>query len=199
METTHKTLTVLRCKLVIVGDAKVGKTALAQMFHSGGHNFPKNYVMTIGVDFTVKVVSIPETSTNVELYMFDSAGQSIFNQLEHGDAKWADASFVMLVFDVSNRQSLQSCSKWLAKVQRQADGRRVPGVLVANKTDLWEQGRGEVTSEQGRAFAEQQGLAYFETSAAKGEEANDAPFNHVAQEFYKRYEEHLTRAEQACM
>ena len=74
METTHKTLTVLRCKLVIVGDAKVGKTALAQMFHSGGHNFPKNYVMTIGVDFSVKVVSIPETSTNVELYMFDSAG-----------------------------------------------------------------------------------------------------------------------------
>ena len=48
MASTHKTLTVLRCKVVIVGDAKVGKSALAQMFHSGGHNFPKNYIMTIG-------------------------------------------------------------------------------------------------------------------------------------------------------
>lgn len=44
-ETAHKQLNVLRCKLVIVGDATVGKTALAQVFQSGGSTYPKNYMM----------------------------------------------------------------------------------------------------------------------------------------------------------
>ena len=65
----------LRCKVVIVGDTAVGKSALTQMFHSGGQRFPKNYFMTIGVDFCVKVVNIPDTDTAVELYLFDTAGQ----------------------------------------------------------------------------------------------------------------------------
>ena len=45
MESNHKQLVVLRCKLVIVGEAAVGKTALTQVFTSGGPTFPKNYLM----------------------------------------------------------------------------------------------------------------------------------------------------------
>ena len=36
METTHRTILMLRCKVVVVGDATVGKSALISMFHSGG-------------------------------------------------------------------------------------------------------------------------------------------------------------------
>lgn len=36
---------MLRAKVVIVGDACVGKTALVQMLKSGGHDYPKNYIM----------------------------------------------------------------------------------------------------------------------------------------------------------
>src|SRR5690554_4598740 len=39
---------------------------------------------TLGVDLMVKSVMIPDTNTMVELFMFDCAGQSIFNQLEMG-------------------------------------------------------------------------------------------------------------------
>ena len=56
---------ILRCKVAIVGDAHVGKTALTQMFHSGGQTFQKQYAMTVGVDFCVKVVNIPETDAAV--------------------------------------------------------------------------------------------------------------------------------------
>jgi transport family protein 27 len=41
MESNHKPLVVLRCKLVIVGDACVGKTALTQVYNSGGSLYPK--------------------------------------------------------------------------------------------------------------------------------------------------------------
>jgi transport family protein 27 len=47
MESKHKPLVILRCKVVIVGDACVGKTALTSVFHSGGSIYPKNYVMVV--------------------------------------------------------------------------------------------------------------------------------------------------------
>lgn len=45
MQTSHKTTLMLRAKVVVVGDACVGKTAVVQMFKSGGHDYPKNYIM----------------------------------------------------------------------------------------------------------------------------------------------------------
>ena len=54
METTHKPLLVLRSKIVVVGDSHVGKTALVKMFHSGGSDYPKKYIMTSWVDFNVR-------------------------------------------------------------------------------------------------------------------------------------------------
>lgn len=36
---------MLRAKVVVVGEACVGKTAVVQMFKSGGHDYPKNYIM----------------------------------------------------------------------------------------------------------------------------------------------------------
>lgn len=37
---------------------------------------------TIGAEFCVKQVPIPDTNAIVELYVYDCAGQSIFNQVE---------------------------------------------------------------------------------------------------------------------
>ncbi len=48
------------------------------MFHSDGTHYPKNYVMTVGAEFCVKAVRIPDTQTTVELYLFDTAGQDIY-------------------------------------------------------------------------------------------------------------------------
>lgn len=45
MQTTHRTTLMLRAKVVVVGDACVGKTSVVQMFKSGGHDYPKNYIM----------------------------------------------------------------------------------------------------------------------------------------------------------
>ena len=57
MSTSHVPRLVLRAKVTIVGDQAVGKSALTQKFHSGGHMYPKNYIMTTSVDFCMKEVS----------------------------------------------------------------------------------------------------------------------------------------------
>ncbi|CAM9763328.1 unnamed protein product [Pylaiella littoralis] len=189
MQTTHKTTLMLRAKVVVVGDSWVGKTAVVQMFKSGGHDYPKNYIMTIGVDFGVKQVKIPETNCVVELFLFDCPGQGVFNKLEQGAAYYENAAFVCLVFDVSNRDSFESCGRWLQGVRAALPAALapLPGVLIANKADLREGGinaRAVVNTKEGQTFAKQNGLNYFETSAAAAKDI-DAPFQHMALTFHQ--------------
>ena len=200
METSHVPRLLLRCKVAVVGDATVGKSALTQMFHSGGHMFPKNYVMTSAVDFAVKEVLIPNSSAGVELYLFDCAGQSIFNQRELNSKYWENTSYVMVVYDVSSRESFQSVSKWLQSVRsvRSSSSSQpsLPGVLVANKIDLREGGinsRAVVESAEGLAMAQSCGLEYFECSAQTGRDV-DRPFNYMASQFHGNYENTVRRA-----
>lgn len=49
----HKPLTILRCKVVMVGDACVGKTAITQVFQGSGSVFPKSYMMVQSCYFRI--------------------------------------------------------------------------------------------------------------------------------------------------
>ncbi len=71
MESNHKQLVVLRCKLVIVGEAAVGKTALTQVFTSGGPTFPKNYLMVRKPLFAL-MFRFAANDSNVSLLLFVS-------------------------------------------------------------------------------------------------------------------------------
>ena len=52
--------------------------------------------------------------------------------------QWANTSMMVVVYDVSSRDSFKSCAKWIMGVRATRTGRPIPGVLVANKTDLRE-------------------------------------------------------------
>uniref|UniRef100_A0A8C5K7S0 Intraflagellar transport protein 27 homolog n=1 Tax=Jaculus jaculus TaxID=51337 RepID=A0A8C5K7S0_JACJA len=174
----------LSAKCILAGDAAVGKTALAQLFRSDGTHFQKNYTLTAGVDLVVKTVLIPCTNDSVELFIFDSAGKEMFSEML--DKLWENPNVFCLVYDVTNEQSFNSCSKWLEKVRAQAPGVFVPGVLVGTKTDL--AGRRAVDSAQAQAWALGQGLEYFETSV-KEMDNYEAPFCSLAKQFYCLYKE----------
>merc|ERR1719198_886111 len=189
MESAHKSQLILRCKLVILGDACVGKTALTQVFQSGGSTYPKNYLMTTGADFCVKQVPIPDKNASVELYIHDCAGSSIFNQIEMNTKYWENASAVMIVYDITSQESLQSCSKWLQQIQASKNGGpKFIGVLVGNKSDHRDGAidtRAEVIEVDAMNFGKQLDLQYFETSAATNTKVEE-PFKYIATEFYRR-------------
>lgn len=75
----------LRRKVVVIGDPAVGKSALVHMFASSGTRFPKQYNMTCGVELAHKITQVAppaaESEANVELYMFDSGGQDMFDEM----------------------------------------------------------------------------------------------------------------------
>lgn len=199
MASKHVPLVILRCKLCLVGDACVGKTALTQVFSSGGATYPKNYLMTSGAELAVKQVPLPDTNVIVELYIFDCAGQSIFNQLDMNSKYYENASAIMAVFDISKKDSLQSCVKWVSSVRSaRQGGSPILGALVGNKCEFRDGAvdtRAEVTKEEAQRLANELGMQYFECSAASNINV-EAPFKQIAAEFYRRYEDTAVRAEE---
>lgn len=170
-------LIVDRPKILLVGDPAVGKSALVQMFHSGGKRFPKSYNMTCGVEFSMKAVNVPGTEEAVEFHIFDTAGQDIFEDMM--PSYWEGAKAVILVYDVTRGHTLEACRVWYERL-RETLGRDLPGVLVANKVDLRE--RLVITRPQGQQMAGNLNMQYFETSAADGVDV-DAPFIELAKIF----------------
>lgn len=178
---------LLRAKCIIVGDTTVGKTALVQNFQSDGAQFPKNYSMTTSVNLVTKTVSI-DNFASVELYLCDCAGKELF--AEFVNDFWDHPGGVVIVYDVTDKQSFNSCAKWLERVKakKAAVDAPLPGVLIANKTDLID--RRVISKEEGMSFAASKELKYFECSAKDGQNT-DSPFKHLAEMFYKLYEEKL--------
>jgi len=165
----------LRSKCVVCGDSTVGKTALIQSFHSDGTQYPKNYQMTTGVELHVKSVPVVDTEDTVEMFLYDFAGKELFFEqvAQHLD----EAALLMVVYDVSNEKSFQSCKKWIKNVHNANPEKKIPSVLVANKVDLEE--RRTVTASQGKELAKTEGMEYFETSAKDFRDI-ETPFLHLA-------------------
>jgi len=170
--------------VVVVGDPAVGKSALVQMLSSGGQNFPKQYNMTCGVDFKVKILAVPGTSDMVELHLFDMGGQDVFAEL--GSKFWEGASAVLLVYDVTRQHTLDACGGRYQALLEALQKNAMLGSLVANKADLHD--RLVVPRSAGMHLAEQMGLQYFETSAVEAD-GIAAPFEHIAAELLKQASE----------
>lgn len=180
-------MSILRTKVVIVGDATVGKTAIVnQLVHQ---NFINSYQMTQACEYKIKEIPIEDTKTVVELHLIDVAGQKIFNSIAIDLIK--DVNFCVLVYDVTQPATLDSLQSWYEGI-RDGNGGDVPGLLIGNKTDLE---RSAVKSEDAQGFAESMGLGFFEISANRGQEVEDA-FAAIAKQHYEAYEERVAQLKQ---
>jgi small GTP-binding protein len=143
-------------KVVLVGDAEVGKTSLTTRFAYG--TFTDGYISTLGVDFIVK--SIPINNYIVKLQAWDTAGQERYAGVR--PIYYRGAKGALLVFDITMRQSFVNVEKWFNQIRRYS-GTDVPIILVGNKLDLNDSrvvNTGEV-----QEYSKQKGIIYFETSA----------------------------------
>ena len=134
-------------KLVFIGDQAVGKTSIISRFQFD--TFDDHYQTTIGIDFVSKTVPVDDGT--VRLQLWDTAGQERFRSLIPSYIR--DSHVAVVVFDITNRESFESTSKWIADVRAQR-GNDVVIVLVGNKTDLAAQ-RAVTTAELEARAAEQ--------------------------------------------
>ena len=143
-------------KVVLVGDAEVGKTSLTTRFAYG--TFTDGYISTLGVDFIVK--SLPLNNYIVKLQAWDTAGQERYAGVR--PIYYRGAKGALLVFDITMRQSFVNADKWYDQI-RKFSGNDVPIILVGNKIDLVDSR--VISTDEVQAYAAQKGMPYFETSA----------------------------------
>lgn len=165
----NSTSTDYLVKLLILGDGKVGKTSILLRFTE--EYFPTSHIQTLGIDFKLKVQTIANKTYKFQIW--DTAGQERFRKLT--TAYYKNAKGIILVYDVTRRESFDMVSFWMSEIQKHALD-DVVKVLAGNQVD--KEGR-VVSMTEGKQKAEEFGVEYFETSAKTGE-GIDQLFTHMA-------------------
>lgn len=70
---------VIRSRAALVGDATVGKSALALTLVNGPSGFPKNYTMTQGCEVYSKSMKV--NNRPIEFQIIDTSGQTMYKDI----------------------------------------------------------------------------------------------------------------------
>ncbi|KAF2463301.1 ras-domain-containing protein [Lindgomyces ingoldianus] len=174
-------------KLVLLGEAAVGKSSLVMRFVN--NDFQENKEPTIGAAFLTQKCNLPTRTIKFEIW--DTAGQERFASL--APMYYRNAQAALVVYDITKPSSLIKAQHWVAELQRQAS----PGIVIAlvgNKYDLASPSSGDsaedadaapaaegenpeeeegadarrVPTKTAKAYADEESLLFFETSAKTG-------------------------------
>lgn len=166
-------------KVCIVGDYSVGKSTLLHQYLE--KRFLSNVQSTIGSNFFVKHIKIPETNSYVTLQIWDLAGQDHF--------KWVRRAFyigvkgVVYVFDLTRKETFDHILNWKEEVENTTGF--IPNVLVGNKSDLTE--NRIISNEEFNSLKHNIGACSFNEASAKLGTGVDNIFTRLTIEMKKKY------------
>jgi len=159
-------------KLVLIGDTGVGKSCLLLRFADDA--FTESYISTIGVDFRFRTVKIENKTFKLQIW--DTAGQERFRTITSAYYRGADG--IIMVYDVTDRESFEHIQDWLNEVNRYATEGTCK-LLIGNKSDKEDQRT--VTKEEGETYAQELQMPFLETSAKSASNV-EAAFLAMAQQ-----------------
>ncbi|KAK8866130.1 hypothetical protein IAR55_001281 [Kwoniella newhampshirensis] len=119
----------VQVKLVLLGEAAVGKSSLVLRFCQG--DFNENTSPTIGAAFLTQKCRLESRIVKFEIW--DTAGQERFHSL--APMYYRNAQAAVVVYDITKASSLEKAKAWVKELQRQANANIVIA-LVGNKVDL---------------------------------------------------------------
>ena len=172
-------------KILLIGNTFVGKSSLLQRFIDQSWN--GKFDPTIGVDFVriiknkkiQKLKTIEVEGKKVKLQIWDTAGEERFRNITSSYYKGGHG--ILLMYDITNRNSFESIKNWLIEVEKHAD-KNIYKILIGNKIDL-EKDR-DITYNEGKEYAESEGMKFIETSAKDGSNIEEA-FELITKEIIK--------------
>jgi small GTP-binding protein len=144
------------CKIVLLGDPAVGKTALS-----------------------TKAIEIRES--NLKFQIWDLAGHPRFNSVRA--MYYRGAVGALLVYDITRAETHDNVLNWLNELRNNSGKGVVPLILLGNKIDLRDEVSSGTTPEDGQNLAQSlseacanEGITvnYLETSAKTGENVDQA-------------------------
>ena len=168
-------------KIVLVGDAAVGKTHLLNRYIKG--TLPKSNAPTIGVEFATRTVTLANGG-KVKAQIWDTAGQERYRAIT--STHYRRALGALLIYDVTKERSFENITQWMVDLKQSAEPDLVI-MLVGNKVDLVKNNPSmrKVSREEAIRFAQANGLLFEETSAVSALNVVDV-FEKLLQEIYEK-------------
>lgn len=153
----------------------VGKSCLLHQFTE--KKFMADCPHTIGVEFGTRIIEVSEHK--IKLQIWDTAGQERFRAVTR--SYYRGAAGALMVYDITRRSTYNHLSSWLTDTRNLTNPSTVI-YLIGNKCDL--EAQRDVTYEEAKQFADENGLMFIEASAKTGEKVEDA-FMDTAQKIYE--------------
>lgn len=155
---------VITIRIILIGDAGVGKTSIIQQLSCGA--IPTEYHPTIGIEYTGKTLSTDSALYKVQIW--DTAGQERFRSIIR--FYYRNVFGCIVVFDMTDRKSFENIKSWIDDYykHRNSDhaqniGLKDTMIICGNKSDLknkYEVSLGEISE-----LAKNYGCKYYVMSA----------------------------------
>ena len=146
----------IKLKTILIGRSGAGKTSLINIARN--IKFNPGEESSVASSFFKTVMIVDNHQFNV--YLWDTVGQERLKAV--ANVFFKNSKIVILVYDITNRNSFEELSYWYKQVEDTLGSNIVFGVL-ANKQDLYLDE--EVSDEEGKKYAESIGARWGITSA----------------------------------
>ena len=163
-------------KITILGNQSVGKAAIRNVFLNT--DFSEETLSTVGYNKLETPFKL-EDGKEIKLVIWDTAGQERFHSIALSSIK--NSQGIIIVYDVSNRQSFNDLNTWINGVKEATD--KVSVIIFGNKCDVEKR---EVTKEEAEKYAKDNNIPYIETSTKLNLNI-DKGFSIVVNDAYKKY------------
>ena len=134
-----------KIKVILVGNAGVGKTNLINI--AGGGSFNPSPITKIKDSFIKTDITVDKKQ--FKLYLWDTVGLENLRNLTK--LFFENSKIVIFVYDISNKNSFEDLNFWINDVKNNIGDNIIKGVL-GNKLDLYL--NEEVKDEEGEEFAD---------------------------------------------
>ena len=152
-------------KITLIGDGAVGKTSIRRSYL--GETFEGSYSLTLGSDFATKTMNVGDL--NICMIIWDLAGQPRFKAVREGFYRGTRGA--LLVFDLTRKNTYENIPRWIIELLKNNKMKKVPMILIGNKSDLRGSLYKTIPSEYGENYAQELSVwsgfdvPYIETSA----------------------------------
>ncbi|KAL9980389.1 hypothetical protein ACROYT_G008976 [Oculina patagonica] len=160
-------------KIAVIGESGVGKSSIVSSFSSDDEADA-----TEGQGITTKKIEVQ--GKEIILQIIDTAGTEKIQK-----SLYKEVRGIMVVYDITDKSSFESCSKWLQNIDEHCQ--RYPAVaVIGNKCDMEE--RRIISKKTLEGFAIDHGVSFMEVSAKTGVNIRES-FNLIAEDILYENEE----------
>ena len=163
-------------KVVLLGQAGVGKTCIISKFITG--DFNPNTISSLSAQYISKNMTIQDKVIKFDIW--DTAGQERFRAL--AKIFYKDAKVICLCYDITSKESFNELKDYWYEKQTKLNANGDPiFAVVANKNDLYQ--NAQVKDEEGKAFAKSiNGI--FQSTSAKSDSGITSLFENIGKRYF---------------